>query len=126
MESYIFLCGIAALIPVFYYFLTSTFDFWKSRGVCGPRPILGFGNFKDVIFSNISAGEYLMKIYKAYKEKPLVGIFNRTTPILIVKDLDLIKDVLIKDFSVFADRGFLIYKKVRILQTIIQTYMKNI
>lgn len=119
MELFGILFGIIALIFAFYYFLTSTFDFWKSRGVRGPRPIPGFGNFKDVILSKISAGDYLTKVYKVYKDEPLVGIFATTTPVLIVKDFDLIKDVLIKDFTVFADRGIPTFEKVRILQNII-------
>jgi len=48
------LCGIVALILAVYYYLTSTFEFWKSRGVRGPRPIPGFGNFKDVLSTKIS------------------------------------------------------------------------
>ncbi|EFN73382.1 hypothetical protein EAG_07101, partial [Camponotus floridanus] len=33
-------------------------------------------------------------------------IFTGITPALIVKDPDLIKDILIKDFSKFSNRGF--------------------
>jgi len=107
MESFEILCGIVAVILTLYYYLTSTFDFWKSRGIPGPRPIPGLGNFKDVMLNNISVGDYLTKVYNAYKDEPLIGT------ILIVKDLDLIKDILIKDFAKFADRGFPIFEKVR-------------
>lgn len=113
MGSIEILCGIAALILALYYFLTSTFDFWKSRGVRGPRPIPGFGNIKDVILTRISAGDYLMEVYNDYKDEQLIGIFASRTPILVVKDLDLIRDVLIKDFSKFADRGLFTHEKVR-------------
>jgi cytochrome P450 family 6 len=111
MEFFEILCSIAAVILALYYFFTSTFDFWKSRGVCGPQPIPGFGNFKDVMFNKISTGDYLTEIYKAYKDESMVGIFARKTPILIIKNPELIKDVLIKDFSVFAHRGLPIFKK---------------
>jgi len=113
MEAFEILCGIAAVILILYYYLTSTFDFWKSRNIPGPRPIPGLGNFKDVMLNNISLGDYLTEVYNAYKDEPLIGIFARKTPILIVKDLDLIKDILIKDFAKFADRGFPIFEKVR-------------
>jgi len=114
MESFEILCGIATVVLAIYYFLTSTFDFWKSRGVPGPRPIPGLGNFKDVMFTKKFAGDFVKEIYNTYKNEPLIGIFARKTPILIVKDLDLIKNVLIKDFSNFADRGLPSFKKVRI------------
>lgn len=112
METFQILCGIAAVILALYYFFISTSDFWKSRGVCGPRPIPGFGNFKDVMLGKITLGGYLTKLYNDYRDEPLIGIFACRTPILIVKDPDLIKDIFIKDFSVFADRGFTIHEKV--------------
>jgi len=114
MQSFEILCGITAVVLAIYYFLTSTFDFWKSRGVSGPRPIPGMGNFKDVLFNKKFTGDYVKEIYDTYKNEPLIGIFMTKTPILIVKDLDLIKNILIKDFSDFADRGYPDLKKVRI------------
>lgn len=115
MESFEILCGIAVIIiiSVYLYYLTSTFDYWKSRGVRGPHPISGPLNFKDVIFTKISIGDFMTEVYNAYKDEPMIGIFIWTTPVLIVKDLDLIRDILIKDFSIFANRGIPTFKKVR-------------
>jgi len=64
------------------------------------------------MLSNISIGDYATKLYKVYKDEPLIGTFIRQTPTLIVKDLDLIKNILIKDFTKFADRGLSILEKV--------------
>ncbi|XP_011862711.1 PREDICTED: probable cytochrome P450 6a13 isoform X1 [Vollenhovia emeryi] len=105
MGPYEILCGIVAVILAVYYYLTKNFNFWKSRGIRGPKPIPGFGNFKDVMLCNISMGDYLTELYNTYKDERMIGIFTRTTPVLIVKDPDLIKDILIKDFSVFSHRG---------------------
>lgn len=66
----------------------------------------------------ISIGDYLTKIYNDYKEESFIGIFQRMTPVLIVKDPDIIKDILIKDFSVFSNKGFNIFEKVRIRKDI--------
>jgi len=111
MGPFEILCGIAVIILAVYYYLTSTFNFWKSRGVRGPRPTPGFGTFKDIMRSRICGPDYVKKLYNAYKDEPMIGIFAGKTPILLVKDLDLIKDVLIKDFSLFANRGFPVFKK---------------
>ncbi|XP_032681458.1 cytochrome P450 6A1-like [Odontomachus brunneus] len=105
------LCGIVALIFTLYYYFTSTFDFWKSRGIHGPRPIPLFGNIKDVMLTRKAMSNYLLEIYKKYKDESLIGIFARRTPILIVKDPNFIKDILIKDFSNFPNRGLPIYEK---------------
>ncbi|XP_072756845.1 cytochrome P450 6A1-like [Anoplolepis gracilipes] len=105
MDFFEILCGIVVLFLAAYYYLTSTYDFWKSRGIRGPQPIPGFGTFKDVMLSKEFEGSYLMEVYNKYKGESMIGIFVRRTPILIVKDPDIIKDILIKDFSKFASRG---------------------
>ncbi|EZA52989.1 Cytochrome P450 6B2 [Ooceraea biroi] len=106
------LCGIAAVILAVYYYFTSTFDFWKSRGIRGPQPIPIFGTVKNALLMKQSMGDYLMQVYNDYKDEPVVGIFSRREPVLVVKDAELIKEVLIKDFSKFADRGIITYDKV--------------
>ncbi|XP_011636073.1 probable cytochrome P450 6a13 [Pogonomyrmex barbatus] len=111
MELFEILCGIAVIILGLYYFLTSSYDFWKSRGVPGPRPIPGFGNFKDIMLIKLSIGDYSLKVYNDYKDEPMVGIYSRKTPILVIKDPNLIKDVLIKDFPTFASRGIPTFDK---------------
>lgn len=114
---------IVAVFLAVYYYLTSTFDFWKDRGVVGPRPIPGFGNIKDVMLRKISIGDYIARLYEKYKNEPMIGIFVRGSPSLILCDLDLIKDVLIKDFSTFDNRGLNVLERVCTMYTIVQRYM---
>ncbi|XP_012273882.1 probable cytochrome P450 6a13 [Orussus abietinus] len=105
------LCGVAAILVLLYYYLMSKYDFWKKRGVKGPEPILFFGNGKDVLLTKISIGTYIHQLYKEFKKEPFIGVFLQRNPALIVNDLDLVKDVLIKDFSNFIDRGVKIFEK---------------
>lgn len=108
------LCGIGVTILALYYYFTLTYDFWISRGVPGPRPIPLFGNVKDVMLTKLSMADYLTKIYNEYKDARMIGVFSRKTPALVLRDPELIKDVLIKDFTKFADRGLKSLEKVRI------------
>lgn len=103
---------LAILLAVGYYYSTSTFDFWSGRGIPGPKPSALFGNFKDIMFAKISLNDFLMKDYKVYDNEPMWGMYARRTPILVVKDPEYIKDILIKDFSVFSDRGIKVHEKV--------------
>ncbi|XP_011253334.1 cytochrome P450 6A1 isoform X1 [Camponotus floridanus] len=112
MESFEIICGIAVVFLGAYYYFTLNFGFWKSRGIRGPQPTPGFGNIKDIMLMKKSLPDFLMEIYNDYKDEPMVGIFANRTPTLIVKDPDLIKDILIKDFTNFADRGFLFHEKL--------------
>ena len=108
------LSAIAVVFLALYYYFTSTFDFWKNRGVVGPLPLPIFGNLKDVLQRKMIMGDCVRMLYEEYKSQPMFGIFLRSSPSLVLCDLDLIKDVLIKNFSTFDDRGFSIPEKVRI------------
>lgn len=112
MSGFEILCGLAALLLAFYYYSTSTFDFWKSRGVRGPKPVFLFGNTIDLMFARISMVAYQQNLYKVYKNEPMIGLYMRRSPVLILKDPELIKDVMIRDFSKFADRGFAVHERV--------------
>lgn len=105
------LCYLGIIIYSIKYYLTSKFNFWESRNIPGPRPILGFGTIKDVILIKKSLSQYLMEIYNIYKDESTVGIFVFRKPVLIIKDGDIIKNILIKDFTIFGDRGLPLHEK---------------
>jgi cytochrome P450 family 6 len=44
-------------------------------------------------------------MYDGYSDKPYVGFFSFDQPSLLVRDLELIRDILVKDSNVFADRN---------------------
>ncbi|XP_003707539.2 putative cytochrome P450 6a14 isoform X1 [Megachile rotundata] len=94
----------SAIILLLYYYSTSILEYWQKRGVKGPKPIPFLGNFKNVFLGKTSVNDCFVKAYYEFKDEPLIGVFSGHDPILIVKDPDLMKDVLIKDFVNFADR----------------------
>lgn len=104
---------VVALLVALYYYFTAKFNFWRDRSVPGPKPIPVFGNIFWPMMGKQSLAEFLTDLYREYKNEPLVGIFVRRTPHLVVQDPDLIKDVLIKDFQTFANRGFMLSEVVR-------------
>jgi hypothetical protein len=58
---------------------------------------------KDVVFQKESMGKYLQKIYDNHSDKPYVGIFAFDQPILVIRDLHLVKNILVKDAQNFID-----------------------
>ncbi|GBP33400.1 Cytochrome P450 6B2 [Eumeta japonica] len=76
-----------------------------QRRVLGPKPIPFVGNFGRVIFLKESVTKFSNRLYNAYPDEKVVGIYQGMKPWLLVRDPELIKNVLIKNFSHFADRG---------------------
>jgi hypothetical protein len=48
-------------------------------------------------------GEQLQRIYNEHSDKPYVGIFSFDKPSLLIRDPELVKKILIKDFQIFMD-----------------------
>lgn len=103
---------ILGLFVALYYYSSSKYEFWKKLGISGPKPLFLLGNFKDLMLGTKSFGDFIKELYNDFKDEPMIGIYARLTPILVLNDPDLIKDVLIKDFTNFQDRGIKIHEKV--------------
>ncbi|KAK1132498.1 hypothetical protein K0M31_013881 [Melipona bicolor] len=95
---------IAAVLVLLYYYSKIKLSYWKKRGVKGPKPLPFLGNFKDVLLAKECTTDCFQKAYNEFKDEPMVGVYGGHEPLLILRDLDLIKDVLIKDFNKFAQR----------------------
>lgn len=114
MGNFEIFCGFGIFLLMFYRYLIATFDFWKKRGIPGPKPVLPFGTMKDAIFRKNFMGHYIKDIYDAYDKTPFIGMFKMREPVLIIKDPKIIKDVLLKDSSIFCNRQMDLCKKVRL------------
>lgn len=60
----------------------------------------------DVFLLRKSVAEILVDFYTHRRaiEKPFIGIHYFLRPVLFIRDLDLIKRILVKDFASFNDR----------------------
>lgn len=93
---------------VFTYYLKFRFHsrfYWKNRNVPYFEPKFIVGNTSGLNVSR-SLDEIVNEFYEKSKEHKLLGIWSFVQPLLIVKDPALIKNVLVRDFQYFHDRGF--------------------
>ncbi|CAK9800909.1 Cytochrome P450 6a8 [Anthophora plagiata] len=102
LEQY-FLLGL--FLGILYCFLTSTYDFWEKQGVPFRKPTILFGNFAPMLLFRKSLPEGIMEMYKWFKDKRYFGAFRVRSPVLILRDPDLIKNVCVKNFACFSNRG---------------------
>ncbi|KAF6198053.1 hypothetical protein GE061_007799 [Apolygus lucorum] len=93
-----------AVFTFVWRWMSQQHKFWSDRGV----PTFGctipfLGNALKFNFTN--SYQITMEIIEKHKNDPLLGIYHFTKPNLMVKDLNLIQHVMIKDFHHFSDRG---------------------
>ncbi|CAG2182504.1 unnamed protein product, partial [Oppiella nova] len=92
--------SIVSTLPFIYIFLNKTFNYWKKLGVSGPKPypIVGTNLYRFLKPSPKVELDWFAKYGKLY------GVFNKTEPMIIIGEPELIKNVLVKDFHLFSDR----------------------
>jgi len=97
---------ITAIFIGLYFYLTRNFKIWQELGIPYVNPTVFFGSLKDCVLLKTSIGEQLQRIYNEHSDKPYVGFFSFDKPSLLIRDLDLVKNILVKDFQNFMDRTF--------------------
>ncbi|KPJ14819.1 Cytochrome P450 6B4 [Papilio machaon] len=102
---YTYVALVATACYLFYLYVTRNFSYWKQRHVNGPRPVALFGNLQAVALRRQNIAVVFRDIYKQFPNEKIVGMYRMTTPCLLVRDLDIAKAILIKDFDCFSDRG---------------------
>ncbi|EZA59932.1 Cytochrome P450 6a2 [Ooceraea biroi] len=111
MAAFEILCACLVILLLLYYYVTYEFDYWTSRRVNGPKPVPFFGNTKNFILGKMCMGDVFKSIYDKYPKERMVGAFIRGEPVLVLRDADDIKQVLIKDFTTFPERHSEVYEK---------------
>ncbi|XP_044248933.1 probable cytochrome P450 28a5 [Drosophila takahashii] len=80
------------------------YDYWRKRGVPGPKPKLLCGNYPHMFNLKRHAIYDLNDIYRQNKDKyDAVGIFCSRTPQLLVVNPELARRVLVSNFRNFHD-----------------------
>lgn len=93
------------IITLIVYYVKKQFSYFEERGFEYIKPQFPFGNLKGV-GSSIHFSQLSLEYYNKFKNKaPAIGLYFFTRPVVFLIDLDLVKNVLIKDFNNFHDRG---------------------
>ena len=87
------------LITSVWYYCAYKYSFWKKKGVKFIKPTIPFGNMRDAILLRKPLAEVMKKLYDEFPEEPYVGIYQFLSPMLLIRDPELIKQVMVKDFS---------------------------
>ncbi|XP_077552705.1 cytochrome P450 3A24-like [Haemaphysalis longicornis] len=91
----------ALLLLLWYIWRRRRFSLFERLRIPGPKPSFIFGNICEI--KKKGAARAFSDWIEQYGN--IVGFFNGAAPFLLVKDVELLKKVLIADFHVFPDRG---------------------
>lgn len=97
--------GIFLIVSIIYVYFKTSYSFFDNEGVPHLKPSFPFGNIKGM-GSKFHMVDFLNNLYRELKEQsPIVGFYNLAEPVYLVTDLELIKNILVKNFNNFVNRG---------------------
>ncbi|XP_059484979.1 probable cytochrome P450 6a14 [Neocloeon triangulifer] len=98
-------CLFLGLTIGIYFYLTKNFTHWRDMGVPFLKPHLLFGNTSKRITLQISYPEMLDELYQQFDGEKIAGIFEGRLPRMMIRDPELLRQVLVRDFDSFVDRA---------------------
>lgn len=107
---------IATVLTAIYVYFRVSFSYWTKRGAPILNPTAPFGDISDAIFTKNNINNVVNNFYKKFDGQKFGGIYNFTVPVLLLRDPEIIKNVLVKDFDKFHSRGILINEEKEPLQ----------
>lgn len=93
---------ITIAITCAYFYIKRTYSYWQRKGFPFIEPRIPFGNF----IANQHFHQQIDRLYKTLKPQgSFAGIYLFHQPYGLVLNLDLVKQILVQDFTSFHDRG---------------------
>ncbi|CAH0546533.1 unnamed protein product [Brassicogethes aeneus] len=99
---------LVTLVILVWFYFKQAYSYWKNKKIPYMKPVFPYGNLNSLLPRGLFIGLQSKKYFDEFKKRNLKygGVYAIATPMLVVNDVDIIKDILIKDFSHFTNRGF--------------------
>lgn len=97
--------SLALALGVFYIYVKSVYRYFEQRGIPYDKPIFPFGSFTNAVNRNTSLSSLYAEIYRKNAQHKIVGLFSFWKKQILIRDPEIIKNIMIKDFDIFQDRG---------------------
>ncbi|CAF1184514.1 unnamed protein product [Adineta ricciae] len=94
------LVAVLILLLTYYVYNLWTNNIFRRLGIPGPTPIPFLGE----MFQIMRKGLHNNDVYLTKKYGKIVGVFEGVTPIILISDPEILRNVLIKDSHVFVNR----------------------
>jgi cytochrome P450 family 6 len=99
-----FLALVVLLLISLFWLVKRQYSHWEHVGIPNMKPKIPFGNLQAIAKKERSFGTAIYDIYKQTTE-PFLGIYLFFRPAILVRDAELVKNILTRDFQHFHDRG---------------------
>uniref|UniRef100_A0AAT9UTF6 Cytochrome P450 6PZ15 n=1 Tax=Maconellicoccus hirsutus TaxID=177089 RepID=A0AAT9UTF6_MACHI len=101
----ILFCAIFLSIIYLYYRFKNNYTYFERNGIPYIKPVLFFGNVADWVFMKKPLPVVHFELYKKLEPHSFAGVYLGGKKTFLIRDAELVKNILVKDFACFRDRG---------------------
>nr|XP_031837097.1 cytochrome P450 9e2-like [Nomia melanderi] len=110
MDNFTLLLSLAAVLTAIYYYVFKNLSYFKRNKILHKPPVPFFGNMVPFLLRRKTMVDTLQEIYDLNGDAKYVGFYEFTTPIILLRDADLIKSITIKNFTSFTNHQAIVEK----------------
>ncbi|XP_076620558.1 cytochrome P450 9e2-like [Colletes latitarsis] len=97
---------VVGALAIFVVYLINKYSFWKRHGVPTAKGLVPtLGHVWPVVSLKTSISEVVRRIYNEANNSSMVGYYKITTPVLMVREPQLVKTILQTDLPSFHENG---------------------
>lgn len=105
MFFHILFALLSILLAAFYYYVKYVYSYWTRLGVVQLAPTFPVGNFGKLFTERMSILDLLNHNYYRAAAEPFVGTYSFLQANLLIRDPEIIRNILVRDFANFSNRG---------------------
>ena len=110
LPTWVLVTGLTLLVA--YLIGTWTHDHFSKQNIPSLKPIPFMGNMAPVVFRALSFPDFVIYLYNKLQGHKYVGMYQFMSPIVLLRDPELIKMVTVKDFEYFLEHQLPITEEV--------------
>lgn len=113
IESFVlnYWTAFGLICVLLYFYIQNSLKYWQKRGV----PLIESQSPLEIIFNIISGKKSLSEVYEDVYNRleghRFGGVYLMLTPIFVLRDPEIIKCIMLKDFESFHERGMYVDEK---------------
>lgn len=94
---------IIAILGLLYWKLKQPHYHWTKLGIKQEDPQFLVGNIAGTLFKTTAFPDIIQRMYNEYSEERYIGIYMFLQPTLLIRDPDLLKHIMVKEYESFMD-----------------------
>ncbi|KAJ6640760.1 putative cytochrome P450 9f2 [Pseudolycoriella hygida] len=107
--------AISLVLYGIYKYITINNDYFQKRGIVHIKPTFLFGTMASFILNRESVYDFSNNIYRKFPRQKVIGLFDMRKPFFCVRDVDVLKQIGVKDFEYFEDHRSFVDEKADVM-----------